>query len=123
MQPPAPAPLHTRLLTALGALACGAAVALAAYAAHAPLETLAKTRLDTAVLQLFVHGLALCIFAPRQRTLFATLPSIAWLTGMLLFCGSLVAAALWSTPTALAPIGGITLIIGWLLQALLALRR
>lgn len=116
-------PRSSRLLAALGALACALAVALAAYAAHAPLETVAKTRLDTAVLQLFVHGLALCIFAPRQSTRLALVPLLAWFVGMLLFCGSLAAAALRGTSTALAPIGGITLIGGWIAQTIVLLRR
>lgn len=118
-----PTPAAQRLATAFGALACGLAVALAAYAAHAPLETVAKGRLEVAVFQLAVHALALCIFAPRQRHRFDIAPLIAWILGMLLFCGSLVAAALWNASTVLAPLGGMLLIVGWLLQTVASLRR
>lgn len=120
---PTPQPVHRRFFASFGALACASAVALGAYAAHASLETLAKTRLDTAVLYLVIHGLALCLFAPRQRTRLDLAPLAGWAVGILAFCGSLVAAALWNTSTAFAPIGGIALIAAWLLQAIASLRR
>ena len=123
MSPAHPNPLPRRLFAAFGAFAGALAVALGAYAAHAPLETLEKTRLDTAVLYLAIHALALCIFAPRQRTRIDLVPLAGWAVGMLAFCGSLVCAALWNTSTALAPAGGIALIAAWLLQAALQLRR
>ena len=45
------------------------------------------------------------------------------LLGTLLFSGSLVAGALGGLSTRLAPAGGITLMLGWLLWALDAVRR
>lgn len=116
-------PLHRRLFAAFGACCCAIAVALGAYAAHAALDLLAKTRLDTAVFYLFAHGLALSIFAPRQRTWLASFALIGWSLGVVAFCGSLVGAALWNASTALAPLGGLALILGWVLQAIAFLRR
>ncbi|MBB5207395.1 DUF423 domain-containing protein [Chiayiivirga flava] len=112
-----------RIAAAFGALGCAVAVALAAYAAHAPLQTVAKGRLEVAVFQLALHALALCIFAPRQRRRFEIAPIFAWVVGTLLFCGSLVGAALWNTSTTLAPVGGVLLMLGWVLQAIASLRR
>ena len=45
------------------------------------------------------------------------------LLGTVLFSGSLAGNALAQWPTRLAPFGGITLILGWLLWAMDALRR
>jgi uncharacterized membrane protein YgdD (TMEM256/DUF423 family) len=42
---------------------------------------------------------------------------------MLLFCGSLIGAALFGWPTRLAPIGGSTLILAWLTLGLARLQR
>ena len=45
------------------------------------------------------------------------------LLGTLLFSGSLVGGALGGLPTRLAPAGGITLMLGWVLWAVDAVRR
>jgi uncharacterized membrane protein YgdD (TMEM256/DUF423 family) len=42
--------------------------------------------------------------------------------GLLLFCGSLIGAALLGWPTRLAPFGGSSLILAWLLLAISRLR-
>ena len=44
-------------------------------------------------------------------------------TGVLLFSGSLVGAALAGTPTTLAPFGGTLMMLGWLLHAIGQWRR
>ena len=105
-----------RFAAALGAALCAIAVGLGAYAAHAASDT-ARTRLDTAVLYLFLHGLALAVFALRQRGWLSAASLILWIAGCAGFCGSLVAAALWGAPTMFAPVGGIAFMLGWLLQA------
>lgn len=112
-----------RWFVAFGALACGCAVALGAYAAHGVADTAVKARLDTAVLYLVIHGLALCIFAPRQTNRIERLVLWGWCFGVLFFAGSLIGAALWNAPTTLAPLGGSLLILAWLLQAVASLRR
>lgn len=114
---PTDAPPGHRFIAALGAVFCALAVGLGAYAAHAA-EEVAQARLETAALHLFFHGFALAIFALRQRGLWANASLLAWLVGCILFCGSLVAGALWSAPTTLAPFGGIALMLGWLARAL-----
>ena len=123
MPPAIHTPLPQRLFAAAGALVLALAVGLGAYAAHAVSDPAAKGRLDTAVLYLVIHGLALCIFAPRQSGLMARFVLGGWLLGTLLFCGSLIAGALWGTPTTLAPFGGMLLIASWLLRAVASLRR
>lgn len=115
-------PVH-RFFAASGAVACAMAIALGAYAAHGVSDPAAKSRLDTAVLYLVVHGLALCILAPRQSTRLEWLVLLGWFAGTVLFCGSLIGAALWNAPTTLAPTGGVLLILAWLLQAAASLRR
>ena len=112
-----------RFFAASGALACAMAIALGAYAAHGVSDPVAKSRLDTAVLYLIIHGLALCILAPRQSTRIEWLALLGWFVGMLLFCGSLIGAALWSAPTTVAPTGGTLLVLAWLLQVVASLRR
>lgn len=111
-----------RIAAALGAVFCACAVALGAWSAHAAPEQ-AQARLDTATLYLFFHGLALAFFALRQRGFLSAISLVCWLAGCFLFCGSLVAAALWNAPVALAPFGGMAFMLGWLLQAVAAFRE
>lgn len=111
-----------RLFGALGGIACAAAVGLGAYASHGA-SAQPQAWLQTASLYLFLHGLGLLLLSPRaagrlEQTALALLAS-----GMLLFCGSLIGAALFGWPTRLAPIGGSALILAWLLLGLGRLRR
>lgn len=111
-------------LAACGALLASGAVALSAYAAHAlhaPGD--AQSRLQTAAVFAFGHGVALAALAPAASRGFGTLALCVLLVGVLLFAGSLTAAQFFSTPTTLAPFGGTLLIIGWLLWGIDALRR
>lgn len=108
---------------ALGALACGLAVLLGAFAAHG-----LKARLDvygleiwqTGVKYQFLHGLALLWLGtaaarPRGDRLISRL----WLAGIVLFSGSLYGLALggggWLGP--LTPLGGLCFLAGWGLLA------
>lgn len=103
-------------LGANGAVCAAAAVALAAYAAHVA-EAPDHARLQTAAALAFGHGIALAALSPMvARRLGRTALLVAYL-GMLLFCGSLVFAALADWPTTLAPFGGLAMIGGWLLLA------
>jgi uncharacterized membrane protein YgdD (TMEM256/DUF423 family) len=104
-----------RAFGGIGSLLAGAAVALAAYAAHGA-DGEAQARLAQAAAFAFAHGLALAALAPlvqRRRGLAAL---AAMLAGVTLFSGSLVGAALFGLPTALAPFGGLLMIGGWLLH-------
>jgi uncharacterized membrane protein YgdD (TMEM256/DUF423 family) len=111
-----------RGLAATGALGCGIAVALAAYASHG-LEGQAAHRVGLAALFAFGHGLALLLLAPGTASRLRLVALCMLLTGLLLFAGSLLGAALWATPTTLAPTGGLLLMLGWLMIAGDALRR
>lgn len=118
----APTGLVSRLLGTFGGLACAVAVGLGAYASHGS-SGQAQAWLQTASLYLFLHGLALLCLGPtaQRRLEQAALGLLA--AGMLLFCGSLIGAALLSWPTRLAPMGGSALILAWLVIALGRLRR
>ncbi len=105
-----------RYAAALGAVFCALAIGLGAYAAHAASQD-AQARLDTAALHLFFHGFALAVFALRQCGFWAMASLVLWVAGCAMFCGSLVAGALWGASTALAPAGGIALMLGWIARA------
>jgi uncharacterized membrane protein YgdD (TMEM256/DUF423 family) len=111
-----------RAFAAVGALMCATAIALAAWAAHA-FEPVDTARLQTPILYLFLHGIALAVFARRQRGLLGTAVLIGWILGCLFFSGSLIGALAFGTPTTLAPAGGLLLIASWLLQAVVLARR
>lgn len=90
-------------IAALGALLAALGVALSAYAAHG-LDAAARARIEPAWLFLFLHGVVLCVFAPRQTTRWELAALIAWLLGTVLFCGSLIGAVLANLPTTLVPL-------------------
>jgi uncharacterized membrane protein YgdD (TMEM256/DUF423 family) len=114
------------MLTAVGALAGLAGVALSAMAAHAP----GGANLDTAARFLLVHAPVLLVVAALAR-IEGVSPGLGrlagWLIvlGLVLFCGDLVMRALRGAalfPMA-APIGGFVLMGGWAMLALAALLR
>ncbi len=113
--------LH-RALSAFGAVACGVSVGLGAYASHG-LDGEAARRVGLAALFAFGHGLALSVLAPAAARRLRTTGLSALALGVLLFSGSLLAAAFLSASTALAPAGGLSLMLGWLMLAVDALRR
>jgi uncharacterized membrane protein YgdD (TMEM256/DUF423 family) len=111
-----------RGLAAGGALYAAAAVALAAYAAHAVAGP-EQARLQTAALFAFGHGVAIAALAPglRGRLGRAALTGL-WLA-VLLFAGSLVAKAFVGWPGTLVPYGGGLAIASWIVFALDRLRH
>lgn len=108
-------------LSAFGALACAAAVGLGAYASHGLAADDAR-RAGLAALFLFGHGLVLFALAPHgdSRLRLGALSALA--LGVLLFSGSLLAAVFLGASTALAPAGGLLLMLAWLTLAADALR-
>jgi uncharacterized membrane protein YgdD (TMEM256/DUF423 family) len=121
MSASAPTRVFQRIVGALGGL-CGAlGVALGAYAAHAA-EGRAQDWLQSAALYLLLHGLALLCLAPITQRRLGQGGLALMLLGLLLFCGSLIGAALLGWPTRLAPFGGSALILGWLLLGIDRLR-
>lgn len=110
------------VFAACGALACAIAVALAAYAAHGATDV-AQPRLAQAAVFLFAHGLTLVALAPQAVRRLARIALAMLLLGVVLFSGSLALAVFFDTSTALAPFGGMLLMLGWLVYAADALRR
>ena len=114
-------PGFSRWQSFYGALLAAVAVALSAYAAHAT-EGVAQSRLHTAAVFAFGHGVALMALTPQVQGRWRLVASIAMQLGVLLFSGSLIANVLLGWPTTLAPTGGMLLIAGWLAWAIAALR-
>lgn len=110
-------------LACAGGLLATTAIGLSAYASHGVSEPLAQSHLQTAALYAFGHGLALAALARSSERLLARAALALLLLGTLLFTGSLAGNALAQWPTRLAPVGGTTLMLGWVLYALDALRR
>lgn len=120
--PAAPMRTPARMLAFNGALLAAASVALAAYASHGA-EGLAQSRLQTAALFAFGHGVALAALAPAAVDRLARIALLALYAGVLLFSGSLVFNVFAHWPTTFAPAGGLLLIAGWLLWGIGAVRR
>lgn len=100
-----------RVLAAAACLLCAAAVALSAYASHG-VQGDAQRRLALAAAFAFVHGLA--VLATASRTSFtALIGRTLLLAATALFSGSLAAAVFLQAGTALAPVGGVLLMLGW----------
>lgn len=110
------------LLALCGGLLAGCSVGLAAYASHGVSEALAQSRLETAALFAFGHGVALAALSVGTTRRLGRIALACLLIGTLLFSGSLVAAVFLGTPTRLAPSGGLALMLGWLLWSFDAVR-
>lgn len=105
----------------IGALA----VAFGAFGAHALRDVLDERALvtwHTAVDYQFWHALALLavgVLARDRATKVLRIAAIAFLVGIVLFCGSLYALALGAPRMigVITPFGGIAFIVGWLVLA------
>ena len=106
-----------------GGLLAAAAIGLSAYASHGVSDPLAQSHLNTASLYAFGHGVVLVGLGASSVNQLGRGALYVLLVGTLLFSGSLVGNVLMHWPTTLAPAGGITLMGGWVLLALSALRR
>jgi uncharacterized membrane protein YgdD (TMEM256/DUF423 family) len=113
-----------RALMAIAALLMAIATGLGAWASHglaALLDASALRAFETAVSYQFVHALGLLglgIFCTaRPGTRMPGLAALVLLGGILLFCGGLYASSLGGPEwvASLAPVGGIGLIVGWIL--------
>jgi uncharacterized membrane protein YgdD (TMEM256/DUF423 family) len=115
-----------------GALFGGTGVLCGAFGAHAlsdVLDARALSAWDTAVLYQLVHALALILTAAlisngeSNRAL--SVAGFGFLTGILLFSGSLYVLAL-DGPRLLGPvtpIGGVSFMVGWAALAIHAIRQ
>jgi len=113
--------MNRRLVSAIAALFCAISVALGAYAAHAA-QPQARQRLALAAAFAFGHGLALLALRTREGRV-AIAARACFIAGTICFAGSLAGAALLGLPTGLAPVGGMLLILGWLVAAVDLLRK
>jgi uncharacterized membrane protein YgdD (TMEM256/DUF423 family) len=120
-----------RIFFALGALLGCLGVAAGAFGAHALEGRLAADRLELfelAARYQMVHALALIAAAwAAQRWPSGMANTAGWLLfiGVVIFCGTIYALAFGAPRIlgAVTPIGGLALIIGWLLLALAALKH
>lgn len=111
------------VLAFCGGLLAAAAIGLSAYAAHGVSDPQAQSHVTTAALYAFGHGVALAVLGRQSPGDLGRLALAVLLLGTLLFSGSLVGGALWQWSTRLAPVGGMTLMAGWVIYAVSALRR
>lgn len=115
----------------VGALYGAVAVSLGAVGAHVFADRFPMVESETfktAVFYLGIHAVALvAIGAMKGHVLPVLLGITSWLMGIgvLLFSGSLIAATLGASPLIVyaTPIGGVLLILGWLMLAVAAARR
>ncbi|MGY8995637.1 MAG: DUF423 domain-containing protein [Alphaproteobacteria bacterium] len=110
-----------RLFLVVAGLTGALAVALGAVSAHLAEPAMAE-RLATAVRYLMWHALALLAVAwlcnrPSRR--WAVIAGMLFITGQVLFCGSLILSSLTALEGAaiVAPAGGMAFIAGWLCLA------
>lgn len=115
-----------RIWIGLGALSGCGTVAMAAVAAHALSGAGPEARhlVESGVQIQGWHALALLavgLWAPRGGRL-ADLAGVAFCFGSVLFCGAVYSHGIVGIPWGVvAPVGGTTLMIGWLLLAVSAL--
>ncbi|AZR34164.1 DUF423 domain-containing protein [Xanthomonas vasicola] len=114
---------HPSLLAFCGGLLAAIAVGLSAYASHGVADALVQSRLQLASLYAFGHGAVLTVLGSAETRVLGRIGLYLLLLGTLLFAGSLVGGALLHWPTSLAPIGGGSLMLGWVVLAIGALRR
>ncbi len=121
----------------IGFISMAVGVSLGAFGAHALQEILSERYFEvykTATLYLFIHALGLICLSLLSYTkpnIQLKWAKICCLTGMILFCGSLYILSfneLWHTPSlrklgAIAPIGGISFVLCWILAALAVYRE
>ena len=116
----------SRAVLAIAALLGAAAVLLGAFGAHALRDTIDDRALaiwHTAVEYQFWHVLATLAVALLARARASTalrIAAVAFLAGIVLFCGSLYALAL-GGPRLLGvvtPFGGVAFVVGWISLAI-----
>ena len=95
---------------------------LGAYASHGLADDYAR-RAGLAALFLFGHGLALLVLATPTASRLRLVALAALACGALVFSGSLLGAVFAGTATALAPAGGMLMMLAWLTLAVDALRQ
>ncbi len=119
--------MQPQIVTIAALLSCSS-VALGAFAAHA-LEAQFGPRevalWDTAIQYLQFHALALLILGLSSHFKLSSVVKIFFLSGIILFCGSLFAMALGAPRFfgMITPLGGLCFLISWILTAMSAYRQ
>lgn len=98
-------------------------MALGAYASHGVADAQVQSSLQIGTIYAFGHGVALAALSAGTSRSLGRVGLYLLLLGTLLFSGSLALSALAQMGPKLAPVGGICLMLGWLLWAMDALRR
>jgi len=119
----------TRAFFAFACLLLAIATALAAVGSHAldgRLDADALHAFETAVHFQFFHALgllAIAVYTQRVHSRLWLLAAVLLAVGIVLFCGGVYASSLDGPRliARLAPTGGVTLIVGWLVAAAAAL--
>ena len=120
-----------KIFLGFGAIFGGLSVVLGAFAAHALENRLAPKALsiwETGTRYQMYHALALVLLGllltsfPESTTLFVA--GWAFIVGICLFSGSLYALSLTGVKVlgAIAPIGGLAMIVGWVCLAITAFK-
>jgi uncharacterized membrane protein YgdD (TMEM256/DUF423 family) len=125
--------LDLRNWTSIGGLLLAAAVGLGAFGAHglrSKLDAYSMSVYEKAVFYHFIHALGVLLMPILARVELISGPGairVSWLltAGILIFSGSLYALAITGVRAlgAITPIGGVAMIIAWLLLAWEAFRR
>ena len=97
-------------------------VALGAVAAHTISDPQAAAALERAATYQILHAIVL-LYACTQTGSLARLARLLFTSGILLFCGAIEVKYLLLLPSAaaVAPTGGVCLMLGWLFVALTAI--
>lgn len=114
-----------RVVIAIAALLGAAAVLLGAFGAHALRDTLDERALAiwrTAVEYQFWHvlaALAVALLARDGASTCLRIAAVAFVAGIVLFCGSLYSLALGGPRIVdvITPLGGIAFVVGWIALA------
>jgi len=120
--------MNAKFCIALGGLYGFAAVVLGAVGAHALKAQASEAAMSvyrTANAYHFYHALALIgvgLLAQSRPSIGLKLSGACFALGVLLFCGSLYMLAFSGLHAGLAPVGGVLLMLGWLLLGYSALR-
>jgi uncharacterized membrane protein YgdD (TMEM256/DUF423 family) len=95
------------------------AIVMGAVGAHAVADAHAAALVETASLYELIHAVAL-LWLCGARGKYVSAARWLFLIGTLLFCGALYLKAMagWDTTVRLAPLGGVSFMLGWLAIAL-----
>ena len=111
--------MKSETLVTVAAVLGATGVAAGAFGAHAIADSLSPSRLETwetAARYQLIHAVALLALAASRGHVGGLWTGRLWTTGTLIFSGSLYALCLLdlSALGAIAPIGGLLLIAGWI---------